>query len=178
MQRAAVLWRASPGRLVAALFVLMLAAVMAVGSGANFNSTSSNVGNVVTAGVISHTNNSASLNITKLMPGTPKSGTISLTNTGDDAAHSYVKVGNINDTAVPGGALSPALDVTIEVNGTPVGPAVKLASVGTVDLGAWPGGATRNVKFTFLLPDTGTGGSDNIFQGSSVTADFDWELTS
>jgi hypothetical protein len=50
MQRAAVLWRASPGRLVAALFALMLA----VGPGANFNSTSSNVGNVVTAGIIDH----------------------------------------------------------------------------------------------------------------------------
>jgi hypothetical protein len=54
MQRAAVLWRASPGRLVAALFALMLAAAMAVGPGANFNSTSSNVGNVVTAGIIDH----------------------------------------------------------------------------------------------------------------------------
>lgn len=178
MQRAAVLWRASPGRLVAALFVLMLAAVMAVGSGANFNSTSSNLDNVVTAGVIKHTNTSASLSITKLMPGIAKSGTIALDNTGDNAAHSYLKVTDINDTSVPGGQLSPALDVTIEVNGVPTGPAVKLASIGTVDLGAWVAGGHRDVKFTFLLPDTGTNGSDNIFQGSSVTADFNWELTS
>ena len=87
MQRAAVLWRASPARLVVALFALMLAAVMAVGTGANFNSTSANLDNVVTAGIISHDNNGSSLSITKLMPGTPQSGDIQLTNTGDDAAH-------------------------------------------------------------------------------------------
>ena len=56
MQRAAVLWRASPARVVVALFALMLAAAMAVGSGANFNSTSANIGNTVTAGILKHTN--------------------------------------------------------------------------------------------------------------------------
>jgi len=54
MRRAAVLSRASPGRLVAALFRSDAGRCDAVGAGANFNSTSSNVGNVVTAGIIDH----------------------------------------------------------------------------------------------------------------------------
>jgi len=63
MQRAAVLWRASPARVVLALFALMLAAAMAVGSGANFNSTSANLGNTVTAGILKHTNSKEGLAI-------------------------------------------------------------------------------------------------------------------
>jgi spore coat-associated protein N len=180
MQRAAVLWRASPGRLVAALFALMLAAAMAVGSGANFNSTSSNVGNVVTAGIIDHDNNGSSLNITKLMPGTPQSGDIELVSTGDDAAHSYLRASNLVDTPGPGGGnLSPDLD--LEIRDTLTGTVVfddKLDQLATVDLGAWDAGVTRNYRFTVELPDTGTGGSDNEFMASSVSLDLDWELTS
>jgi spore coat-associated protein N len=156
MQRAAVLWRASPARLVAALFALMLAAAMAVGTGANFNSTSANVGNVVRAGIIDHDNNGTSLSITKLMPGTPKSGDISLQNTGDDAAGSSLRASNLVDTPGPGGgALSPELD--LEIRDTLTGTVVfsgKLDQLDTVDLGAWSAGDTRSYRFTVELPDT------------------------
>ena len=50
MQRFAAVWHASPQKMVGILFALLLAAMMAVGSGANFNSTSANPGNMVTAG--------------------------------------------------------------------------------------------------------------------------------
>ena len=56
MQRFAPVWHASPQKMVGVLFALLLAAMMAVGSGANFNSTSANPGNVVTAGNLKHTN--------------------------------------------------------------------------------------------------------------------------
>ena len=64
----------SPRKLVGALFILMLAAMMAVASGASFTSTSANVGNVVTAGTLSHGNTTCQpgnviLNVTDLMPG-------------------------------------------------------------------------------------------------------------
>lgn len=180
MQRTAVLWRASPARLVAALFALMLAAAMAVGTGANFNSTSANVGNVVTAGIIDHDNNGSSLSITKLMPGTPKSGDIQLQNTGDDAGSSYLRASNLVDTAGPGGGdLSPVLD--LEIRDTVTGTVVfddKLDQLATVDLGAWPAGDTRNYRFTVELPDTGPSGADNEFMQSSVSLDLGWELTS
>ena len=59
MQRVSALWQASPRKLVGALFVLMLAAMMAVASGASFTSTSANVGNIVTAGTLEHSNSPA-----------------------------------------------------------------------------------------------------------------------
>src|SRR5881398_490363 len=86
MKRIAAVWHASPQKLVGVLFVLLLAATMAVGSGANFNSTSANPGNLITAGTLSHDNNKtgALLTVAKLRPGqTDSTGTVTLTNTGD-----------------------------------------------------------------------------------------------
>lgn len=154
---------------------------MAVGSGANFNSTSSNVGNAVTAGIISHSNTGSSLNITKLMPGTPKTGTIQLQNTGDDAAAAFLRASALVDTPGPGGgALSPVLDLEIRdmVTNTVVFATNKLDQLGTVNLGPWTGGTTRNYRFQVTLPNTGPNGADNQFQGSSVSVKLDWELTS
>ena len=56
MQRVSALWQASPRKLVGALFILMMVAMMAVASGASFTSTSANVGNIVTAGTLEHSN--------------------------------------------------------------------------------------------------------------------------
>ena len=39
MKRVSALWQASPRKVVGALFILMLAAMMAVASGASFTST-------------------------------------------------------------------------------------------------------------------------------------------
>ena len=70
MQRITALWHDSPLKLVSALFVLSLAAMMAVASGASFTSTSANAGNVVATGVMSHTNSKpgAILSIDNLAP--------------------------------------------------------------------------------------------------------------
>ena len=74
MQRVSALWQASPRKLVGALFILMMVAMMAVASGASFTSTSANVGNIVTAGTLTHSNTTANadtsiLNVDNLMPG-------------------------------------------------------------------------------------------------------------
>ena len=64
----------------------MLAAMMAVASGASFTSTSANLGNVVTAGTLTHSNSHANgmiLNVDKLMPGHSDLGTVTIGNTGD-----------------------------------------------------------------------------------------------
>src|SRR3954471_178076 len=84
MQRFGAVWHASPQKMVGVLFALLLAAMMAVGSGANFNSRTANVGNIVTAGTLTHTNNGALANISKIKPGDTRAlGTVTLTNTGD-----------------------------------------------------------------------------------------------
>ena len=72
MQRVTALWQASPNKIVGALFALALAAMMAVASGASFTSTSANVGNIVTAGNLSHSNSKADgmiLDVDELIPG-------------------------------------------------------------------------------------------------------------
>src|SRR5688572_12785 len=105
MQRFAAVWHASPQKLVGALFALLLAATMAVGSGANFNSTSANPGNVVTAGNLAHDNSKAGaavLTADKLRPGQSQSGTVTITNTGDiDGVFSIAKT-VVTDSTAPG----------------------------------------------------------------------------
>ena len=181
MQRAAVLWRASPARLLVALFALLLAGGMAAATGANFNSTSSNPANVVTAGIISHTNSKsgvAILDVSKLMPGVPQSGTVTITNTGDAAVGSSLTAGGLASPAGPnGGVLAPQLDVTITRDGAPLWSG-KLSALSSVDLGAWAVGQSDVFDFTVELPDTGPNGADNAYQGSAASVDLTWELTS
>ena len=190
MQRTAVLWRASPARLLFALFALLLTSAVAVATGANFNATSANAGNVVTAGVIKLKNNTpgALLSVTKLMPGQSKTGSFSLTNMGDDAAASNVKFSGLVDTpGAGGGSLSNRLKVTMTLGGTPVDLDTSSANDyamldalnnKTIQLGAWGATSTRtyDIKVEFL--DAGPGGADNNFQGSSSAIDLGWELTS
>jgi hypothetical protein len=192
MQRTAVLWRASPARLLFALFALLLTSAVAVATGANFNSTSTNAGNVVTAGVIKLQNNTpgALLSVTKLMPGQSKTGSFSLKNIGDDAASSNIKFSGLVDTpGTGGGSLSGRLKVTMTLGGVPVdldpgNAANDFAMLDqlnnrTIQLGPWGATSTRSydIKVEFL-DSGGANGSDNIYQGSSSQIDLGWELTS
>ena len=121
MQRITALWQASPLKLVSALCVLLLAAMMAVASGASFTSTSANAGNIVTAGILSHSNSKAPgtiLNVSGLKPGQSDTGTVDITNTGDVAGvFTLSKSGVLNsDTGNP---LSSKLDLVVEDLGSP-----------------------------------------------------------
>ncbi len=102
MQRFAAVWHASPQKMVGVLFALLLAAMMAVGSGANFNSTSANPGNVVTAGNLKHTNTGALLTVDKIKPGETKAaGTVTIQNTGDIDGVFTVDNAVVNDSTAP-----------------------------------------------------------------------------
>src|SRR5581483_4263583 len=85
MSRFTALWRASPRKVLLALGGLMLVAALAIGSGANFNSTSANPSNVFTAGTISHSNSKAGaaiLTAANIVPGGSATGTVDIKNTG------------------------------------------------------------------------------------------------
>jgi hypothetical protein len=190
MQRTAVLWRASPARLLFALFALLLTSAVAVATGANFNSTSANAGNVVTAGVIKLKNNTpgALLSVTKLMPGQSKTGSFSLTNMGDDAASSNIKFSGLADTpGTAGGVLSGRLKVTMTLGGTPIDLDPSSANDWamldqlnnkTIQLGPWGATSTRSYDIKVEFLDGGPSGADNNYQGSSSAIDLGWELTS
>ena len=181
MQRIAAVWHASPQKLVGVLFALLLAAMMAVGSGANFNSTSANPGNVVTAGNLKHTNGkdgSAVLNVSKLRPGQSDFGTVTITNIGDiDGVFSIAKTINSDSTA-PANPFASKLQLKIEdltAGGAPLYNG-SITGMGAVAANTITPGAAHTYKFTVTFPDAGgANGSDNVYKGASVDVDFNWE---
>jgi spore coat-associated protein N len=191
MQRITALWQSNPLKLVSALFVLSLAAMMAVASGASFTSTSANAGNIVTAGNLTHSNSKAPgaiLSVSGLAPGQSQSGTVDITNTGDVAGVFTVSKSNIvdSDAANP---LSAKLDLLVEDLGTPSAPSGptqkysgKLGSMGAVGLGTFSSGAAHRYRFTVTFPDGGTPSGptsgDNAYKGDNVTVDYNWESVS
>ena len=190
MQRISALWHESPLKIVSALFVLSLAAMMAVASGASFTSTSANAGNIVTAGTMSHSNSKpgAILNVSGLKPGESQSGTVDITNTGDGAgAFSLSKSGVVNSDAT--NPLASKLDLLIEDLGPPAAPTApsveytgKLGAMGTTALATFAPGAAHRYKFTVTFPDGGTPSGpatgDNAYKGDNVTVDYNWESVS
>lgn len=184
MQRFAAVWHASPQKMVGILFALLLAAMMAVGSGANFNTTSANPGNVVTAGNLDHTNSKDDdpiLTVDKLKPGESRSGTVSITNTGDiDGVFSVART-ILTDTT---GALTPSnpfaahlnLKIVDDANPTTVYYDDLLSAMNTAQTaGQINAGATRTYRFTVRFNDGGPNGADNAFKSAQVTARFNWE---
>jgi spore coat-associated protein N len=188
MRRITALWHDSPLKLVSALFVLSLAAMMAVASGASFTSTTANAGNLVTAGNLTQTNSKAPgaiLTVAGLRPGQSDSGTVDITNTGDAAgAFTLTKAGLSSSDAV--NPLSAKLDLVIEDLGGPAAPGApvvrysgKLGSMGVVALSTYAAGEAHRYRFTVTFPDGGPPGGpttgDNAYKGDSVTVDYNWD---
>jgi spore coat-associated protein N len=185
MQRVTALWQASPNKIVGALFALALAAMMAVASGASFTSTSANVGNIVTAGNLSHENSKDDdmiLEVDKLIPGGPAgTGTVTITNDGDVKGLFTLDKDNVvnSDTANP---LSAKLDLLVEdvSDTTPVeiyeG---KLGAMGEQDMGEIEAGESRDYRFSVSFPEGGPPPSattgDNAYKGDKVEVDYHWE---
>jgi spore coat-associated protein N len=191
MQRITALWQASPLKLVSALFVLSLAAMMAVASGASFTSTSANAGNIVTAGNLTHSNSKAPgaiLNVSGLKPGESQNGTVDITNTGDvDGVFTLSKSGVVDsDTDNP---LSDKLNLLVQDLGDPASPSAPatlydgpLGAMGARPLGTFAADEAHQYKFTVTFPDGGTPAGpttgDNAYKGDDVTVQYDWESVS
>ena len=189
MQRAAVLWRASPARVVLALFALMLAAAMAVGSGANFNSTSANPSNVFSAGTISQSNSktgAAVLTASSLKPGGTATGTVDIKNTGSVSGAFTLSQSNLTNTpASP--ALSTKLTIVITdkhdpacATSCPADSTVysgTIAGMGTISLGTFTAGQKHRYQFVVTFPDGGGNGADNSYQGASTSVEYDFTAT-
>jgi len=183
MKRVSALWQASPRKVVGALFILMLAAMMAVASGASFTSTTPNVGNVVAAGVMkidTNKNGGAILDVHGLVPGHTDSGTVTLTNTGDAAGVLTLSKSNVVNA---GAALSSKVDLVITdtSNGSTVYSG-KLGNMPARPAGTIAKAGTKTYDFSVSFPDgdasSGTSGSDNAYQGASTSVDFAWNAVS
>jgi spore coat-associated protein N len=191
MTRFSALWRASPRKVLLAFSGLMLAAALAVGSGANFNSTSANPSNVFTAGTISHSNSktgAAILTVANIVPGGSVVGTVDIKNTGTASGQfTLTPKAPVDTPASPG--LSKKLNLTIMDLGDPTCvtscPAAYQIYTGTVfaipatiALDRSAVGQTDRYQFTVSFPDGGLNGADNAYQGASTSVEYDWSSTS
>jgi spore coat-associated protein N len=191
MSRFTALWRASPRRVLLAFGGLMIAAALAVGSGANFNSTSANPSNVFSAGTISHSNSKSSaaiLTAANMIPGGTATGTVDIKNTGNAPGTFTLAHTVATDTPVSPG-LSKKLTLTVTDNGDPlctvscpaavsVYSGTMFAMPSTIALGSFAPGTTRRYTFVVTFPDGGTGGADNAYQGAATSVEYDWSSTS
>ncbi len=190
MNRLKSVWRASPRKVLAAFAGLMVAAALAVGSGANFNSTSANPSNVFTAGTISHSNskaNAAILTASNIVPGATATGTVDIKNTGSaSGTFTLAHTTAVDTPASPG--LSKKLTMLVQDLGNPECvsscPAVVTLYTGlmsamptTIALGVFAAGATHRYQFTMTFPDSGLNGADNAYQGASTSVEYDWSST-
>ncbi|MGH2741952.1 MAG: hypothetical protein ACRDN8_05590 [Thermoleophilaceae bacterium] len=182
-------WRASPRKILASLGVLLLAVGGALASGANFMATSSDPGNMITAGILSQTNsksNQAVLTASNMAPGDTATGTLDIANSGDLAAGMLLRETATEDTP-SSPAFSAKLRVLVEDLGDPACESScpvavtkysgALGAMPEVSLGNFAPGARHRYRFTVTYPDGGPNGADNACGGASTTVRFAWEAT-
>ncbi|HTX70940.1 MAG TPA: hypothetical protein VMH50_17580 [Thermoleophilia bacterium] len=170
---------------IATLAILVLAAVALVASSASFTSTSANVGNVFTAGNLTHSNTSTLLAVTGLKPDDKwiNEGTVTLTNGGSLAGVFTMTSSNLTHADGPNhGDISTVLNLRIHRASDAAGVYIyngKINAIGSVAAGTIAGSGSETYTFEVQFPDGGkpasaTGG-DNAYKLSSMSIDFNWE---
>ncbi len=184
MSRFKALWRTSPRKVLAALLVVLVAAGVAVGSGANFNSATANPSNTFSSGTLAQSNskaNQAILTASNLKPGGSATGTLDIANTGSvSGVFTLTKSTPADTPASP--ALSAKLTLVITDQGDPDCrsgcPAASqvysgtVAGMGSIPLGTFAANQKRRYQFVVTFPDSGTQGGDNAYQGASTSVDY------
>jgi spore coat-associated protein N len=175
---------AHPRRTLGALAVVVAAAGLTAGSGANFTASSANPSNTFTAGTltIGDSQSSAILSAPNLKPGDSVSGTVDIQNTGSVAGAFSLATSNAADSTP---SLLGQLDLKIEDCGVYAGSTApscgsgtvvhngKVSALSTAPLGAFAANAKHRYKFDVTLPST----TGNSFQGKSASVQFDWTAT-
>jgi spore coat-associated protein N len=192
-----------PSRTLGALALLLAAAALAIGSGADFLSSSANPGNAYATGNLSMSNsNSAAaiLTASNMKPGSFTTGTVDITNTGSVGGAFSVSETTDSDS---GALLTPtphplahelnlivqdcgAFTTTTTTNDTPpTCPADTDTTTGSVYNGVLDGLSSQSLstyaaneehryKFTVTLP----GNADNTFSGLNTSVTFNWSAHS
>ena len=171
--------RSRPRRVLSALATFLLAAGVAVGSGANFTASSPNASNAFSAGTLTMTNTASGAIVTmnNMRPGDSQSGTVDIANSG-----SLSGTFSLGEANVTGATLAGQLDLSVVDCGDvtsancAAGTSLysgKFDSLPSTGLGTLAAGQGHRYKFTVTLP-TSTG---NAFQGTSASAEFDWSAT-
>jgi len=184
MKRFKILFGQRRFQVLAALGAVVLAASVAIGSGASFTAQSANATNVFSAGklAMSNTPSGMSVTISDMVPGDYHDGTVTIKNTGTVQGHFYLE-----PVVVTGDSkYSEDIQLTITDAGQPVYSG-SLSGLAQEDLGTWKADETHTYSFNVTFPDKGTTagvdgagvvGNDNQYQGASTTAAFNWTTVS
>jgi spore coat-associated protein N len=167
-------------RVLATLVTLLLAASLAVGSGANFTAASANPSNTFSTGTLAITNTAsgAIVSMSNMRPGDSQSGTVDITNSGSLSGPFTLSESNLS-----GATLGAQLDLTVVDCGDLTAPSCasgttlfsgKFDSLPSTALGTFAAGQGHRYQFTVSLPSS----TGNAFQGTSSSAEFDWTATS
>jgi spore coat-associated protein N len=151
-----------------------LAGALAVGSGADFSSTSGNTASSVTAGTLTQSNSKAGaaiLNLTDMKPGDSVYGQVTIKNTG--SLGSILSVTETDSSTFSSGVLTEKIeDVT-----TPASPVTvysgAFGGAGTKALGTWAPSESHTYRVTVTLLQSAT----NTEQGKTASATFAWNGT-
>lgn len=192
MSRLVVL-RRHPKRTLAGLSAALVAAAVAVGSGADFSASSANPSNTFSSGTLSieNSNNQAAiLTASGLKPGgSASSGTVDIKNAGSLSGVFTLTRGTPVDTGSTS-PLSGKLNITVSDCGVWTGNTAPscsspttiysgtLSQMGTTgheisSLGTFAGGEKHRYQFSVALDS----GADNNYQGGTSTVEFDWSAT-
>lgn len=153
------------------LATLLAAGGIAVGSGATFTSSSSNVGSSYATGSLTQSNSNEDAAIfsgADLKPGDVETGTVTITNTG-----SLPATFKLTESAVVNGFDENLTMTVADADGTVF--SGEFGELGTEDLGtgAWAAGEARTYTFTVTLAET----AGNDYQGETAGATFTWNST-
>jgi len=161
--------------LVLPLAGLLLAAGVAVGSGADFVSNSVNSANAFSTGTLTQSNSkggSAIFTASNLKPGDVLNGKVTITNSG-----SLPATFALTENATNGFTTRSSLTLTITQAGsaTPVwtGTFGDLTTAGPLALGDFAAGESRDYVFSTTLAQSAT----NAEQGKSASATYTWDAT-
>lgn len=167
---ATALQPASLRRLLLPMAGLLVATALAVGSGADFVSSSVNTSNAYTTGTLTQSNSKAGaaiFNLSNLKPGDTLDGTVTISNTG-----SLASTFTLNETATNGFTNKANLQLTITQQGVtaPIWSGT-FGDLASLNLGTFAPGESRT--FTFNTGLAQSAGNDE--QGKTATATYTWD---
>ena len=176
----------SPKRTLGALFLILAAVGVAIGSGANFTAQTANPSNTFSSGTLSMSNSkdgAAVLTASNMKPGDVSTGTVDIGNTGSVAGTFSLSRSALNDSdgANP---MSGKLNVLVEdcgdfSAGTPTcvagDPDVYSGTLAGMTSSYGLGSYAANEKHTYKFTVTFDSSAGNAYQGDSSTATFQWD---
>ena len=149
------------------LTTLAAAGALAIGSGADFATSSANAPSIVASGTLVQSNskaNAAIFNVSNIKPGDVVNGDVTITNSG-----SLPSVFSVTESGNNGFADPTNLVLTVTQGSTTVYTGT-FGAMGTKALGTFNAGEAKTYRFSVTLKSSAT----NAEQGKSANASYSW----